>query len=61
MKKLEILTKIEPILYQKTYKEVSLQEIANVLEIKKSGLYYYFDSKEALYLEILEYSFEKYH
>lgn len=60
MKKEEILQKIEPLFYEKSYKEVSLQDVANIFEIKKSSLYYYFASKEDMFFDVLEYSFNKY-
>lgn len=60
MKKVEILKKIEPLFYEKSYKEVSLQNIADIFDIKKSSLYYYFNSKEDMFLDLLEYSFNKY-
>lgn len=37
-----------------------MQDIAQVIGIKKASLYYHFPSKEALILEVLEYSFKKY-
>lgn len=60
MKKQKILSKIEPLFYEKSYKEVSLQNIADIFDIKKSSLYYYFNSKEDMFLDLLEYSFDKY-
>lgn len=60
MRKNEILEKIETLFYKRIYNEVSLQNIADLLSIKKSSLYYYFKSKEVMYLEILDYSFQKY-
>ena len=60
MKKIELLERIEPLFFDKTYKEVSLQEIANVFDIKKSSLYYYFKSKDDLFLNLLDYSFNNY-
>lgn len=60
MEKQELFATIEPLFYEKTYKEVSLQEIADLLAIKKASLYYYFSSKEVLFLELLDFSFQKY-
>lgn len=60
MKKIELLEKIEPLFFDKTYKEVSLQEIADLFEIKKSSLYYYFKSKDDLFLNLIDYSFDNY-
>lgn len=60
MKKEILLKKIENLFFWKTFKEVSLQDIANLLEIKKSSLYYYFSSKEDLIEEIVDFSFLNY-
>jgi AcrR family transcriptional regulator len=48
MTKQEILEKIEPLFFQKSFKEISMQEIADTLEMKKASLYYHFPSKESL-------------
>jgi len=56
----EILKKIEPLFYDKTFKEVSMQEIANHLWIKKASLYYYYKSKEDLQEDLINYSYENY-
>lgn len=60
MEKNEVLKIIEPIFFDKTFKEVSMQELANTLKIKKSSLYYYFPSKDKLQEELISYSFENY-
>jgi AcrR family transcriptional regulator len=60
MNKQEILQKIEPLFYEKSYKEVSLQDIADIFNIKKASLYYYFPSKQDLFISVLEYSFNEY-
>ncbi len=60
MEKLDILEKLEPLFYDKPFKNVSLQEIADILEIKKASLYYYFPSKEDLLIDMVNYSFENY-
>ena len=60
MKKQDLLKRIEPLFFDKTYKEVSLQNIADIFQIKKSSLYYYFESKDDLYIQLLNYSFENY-
>lgn len=60
MNKLELLEKIEPIFFDKTFKDVSLQDIADVFGIKKASLYYYFESKEDLFINLLDYSFNRY-
>lgn len=60
MKKQELLKKIEELFYSKTFKEVSMQDIANELWMKKASVYYHFASKEILMIEVLEYSFNNY-
>jgi len=58
MKKQELLKKIEELFYFKTFKEVSMQDIANELWMKKASLYYYFPSKEDILKEVIEDSFK---
>ncbi|MDP5039049.1 MAG: TetR/AcrR family transcriptional regulator [Candidatus Gracilibacteria bacterium] len=60
MKKQELLQKIELLFYSKTFKEVSMQDIANELGMKKASVYYHFPSKEQMVLEVLDYSFNNY-
>lgn len=56
----EIIKKIEELFYAKSFKEVSMQNIANEIGMKKASLYYHFPSKEVLIREVLEESFENY-
>ena len=56
----EILKKIENLFYFKTFKEVSMQDIANELWIKKASLYYYFSSKDEILKEVIEDSFNEF-
>jgi TetR/AcrR family transcriptional regulator, transcriptional repressor for nem operon len=60
MSKIEIIKKIEDLFFEKSFKEVSMQDIANDLGMKKASLYYYFPSKDILILEVLESSFNIY-
>lgn len=60
MERNEILRKIEILFYQQNFHNVSMQDIANSLEIKKASLYYHFPSKENIIEEVLEYSFQNY-
>lgn len=60
MSKNDIIKKIEELFFEKSFKWVSLQDIANDLWMKKASLYYYFPSKDKLIIEVLEASFEKY-
>ena len=56
----EIIKKIENMFYYKTFKEVSMQDIANEIGIKKASLYYYFPSKEEILKEVIEDSFKEF-
>ena len=58
--KSEILRKIEDLFYAKSFSDLSMDEIAGTLEMKKASLYYHFPSKEAMFTEILTDSFERY-
>lgn len=60
MTKQDILEKIEILFYSKSFKEISMQDIANNLWIKKASIYYYFHSKEDIIIEVINYSYEKY-
>lgn len=58
--KTEILRKIEDLFYEKSFSDLSMDEIAAALEMKKASLYYHFPSKEAMFVEILSASFGRY-
>lgn len=53
---------------QKSYKDVTMHEILNSLELSKGGFYYFFKSKKQLFMEIVDryfsctiiFDFEKY-
>ncbi len=60
MKKELVLQKLEKIFYEKTFSDVSMQDIADYLKIKKASVYYYFPSKERLIKDVLDYSFDNY-
>ena len=51
---------IEKLFWWKAFWELSMDEVAKNLGIKKASLYHYFSSKEDMFLKILEYSFGKY-
>lgn len=55
-----MLEKIEKLYFNKWYSDVTTKEIWDLFWINKASLYYYFKSKEILFLELLEYSFEKF-
>lgn len=56
----EIIKKIEELFFAKSFKEVSMQNIADELGMKKASLYYHFPSKEDLITQVLESSFNTY-
>lgn len=56
----EIIKKIEELFFAKSFKEVSMQNIADELGMKKASLYYHFSSKEELITQVLESSFNNY-
>lgn len=58
--KTPILEKIETLFWQNSFAEVSMDEVAKKLDMKKASLYYHFASKEEMFIEVLEYSFLKY-
>lgn len=58
--KTKLLEKIELLFWEKPFAEVSMDEIAKELGMKKASVYYHFPSKEQMFLEVLEFSFEKY-
>lgn len=60
MTRQEILKNIEILFFEKSFKQVSMQDIANDLWMKKASLYYHFPSKEALIHDVLDFSFEIY-
>lgn len=43
---------------QKNFKEVTMKEIVEKTGLSKGAFYHYFDSKEQLFLEVLEYFFQ---
>lgn len=60
MTRQEIIKKIEELFYAKSFKEVSMQDIASEIGMKKASLYYHFPSKDELIHDVLEYSFSIY-
>lgn len=54
-----ILDKSLDIFSKNSFFSVSMQDLANCLEIKKSLIYYYFDSKSKLYKETVSKYFKK--
>ena len=55
-----ILDVAEQQFFQKSFQDVKLESVAVALGIKKPSLYYYFDSKRALFEESVKYSLKKY-
>jgi len=58
--KIEILEKIEDLFFENAFAEVSMDDIAKNLNMKKASLYYHFPSKESMFIDVLEHSFKKY-
>lgn len=58
--KTKILEKIESLFWENSFAEVSMDEIAGVLGMKKSSVYYHFPSKEKMFIDVLEFSFNRY-
>ncbi len=54
----EILRAATDLFFEKSYHDVTMNEIADRMGVAKGTIYNYFPSKENLYLEILEQSFE---
>ncbi len=52
--KYKILNVARNLFISKSYKNVSLNNIANKAGVTKGGVYHYFSSKEALFLEVFE-------
>jgi hypothetical protein len=52
--------KIEKLYFNKSFSDVTTQDIADLFWINKASLYYYFESKVVLFKELLEYSFENF-
>lgn len=58
-RKEEIINAAAKLFSQKSYHDVTMDEIAEKVGIAKGTIYLYFDSKEKLYLEILEETYEE--
>ncbi|MDD2745576.1 MAG: TetR/AcrR family transcriptional regulator [Candidatus Gracilibacteria bacterium] len=56
----EILDTIESLFFGKTFGDLSMDEIARELGMKKASLYYHFPSKESMFLAVMERSYTKY-
>jgi AcrR family transcriptional regulator len=56
----DIIQKIESLFWENTFSDVSMDEVALKLGMKKASLYYHFTSKEVMFMEVLNYSYEKY-
>jgi len=58
-RKEEIIDAAANLFSQKSYHDVTMDQIAGYVGVAKGTIYLYFDSKEKLYLEILEYTYEE--
>ncbi|HBY75030.1 TPA: hypothetical protein DEG21_04105 [Patescibacteria group bacterium] len=55
-----ITEKIESLFWENTFSDVSMDDVALSLGMKKASLYYHFPSKEAMLVEVINYSYDKY-
>jgi AcrR family transcriptional regulator len=60
MQKSELLSTIETLFWEHAFSDLTMDMVAEKIGIKKPSLYYHFPSKEAMFLSVLEYSFEEY-
>jgi AcrR family transcriptional regulator len=60
MNKQEILDRIEPLFFDRAFAEVSMDDVARSLDIKKASLYYHFPSKDGMFTDLVERSFGRY-
>lgn len=60
MLKTELLSTIEILFWENAFSDLTMDEIAKRLGMKKPSLYYHFSSKEAMFLSVVEHSYEKY-
>ena len=58
--KTKLLEKIETLFWENSFAEVTMDEIARELGMKKASLYYHFPSKEEMFIDVLEYSYNRY-
>ncbi|MDP2090639.1 MAG: TetR/AcrR family transcriptional regulator [Candidatus Gracilibacteria bacterium] len=58
--KTKLLEKIETLFWENSFADVTMDEIARELGMKKASVYYHFPSKEEMFIEVLEYSFNRY-
>ena len=56
MQKDKILEHAEKIFFAQRYSQISLDQLAHDLDMKKPSLYYYFKNKQMIFLEVLDYS-----
>jgi AcrR family transcriptional regulator len=56
-----MLDTIESLFFDTAFSDLSMDEIANALDIKKASLYYHFPSKERMFLDVLNHSYQKYY
>lgn len=58
--KTPLLDKIEILFFENAFAEVSMDDVAKNLDMKKASLYYHFPSKESMFIDVLDSSFKKY-
>lgn len=60
MTRRKILESCEKLFFEKSFKNVSMQQVADSIWIKKASIYHHFGSKNELISECINASFEKY-
>lgn len=55
-----ILQTSRDVFFEFGYKKTTLEDIAERMQVQKGGIYYYFKSKEALFLDVLRFQHEDY-
>ena len=60
MTKEKIIEVAEGLFFARQHTDVKLDAIADAVDIKKPTLYYYFSSKQELFLETIDYSYQRY-
>lgn len=55
-----MLDTIENLFFETAFSDLSMDQIAGHLQMKKASLYYHFPSKEKMFLDVLDHSYTKY-
>lgn len=55
-----ILQKTEELFWNNSFSDISMDEVAKNIWLKKASLYHHFNSKDDMFIQVLSYSYEKY-